>query len=193
MTNATGLENRPLPSVYHRRPSTPASGSASFRIWLAVRNGKPRVVRFPHRIMVGVDFTRASDAALRLVLAIASTTGTLVDLVHVFDGFTEAFVCGDRPVLDRVDSVLAGVANALRVRARDGAAQGATCEVTSLVGAPALEISQHAEKTGADLLVLGLGADTRGSLGRAWSATAAKQVLRTGMWRERPLVSSTYL
>lgn len=175
-------------SPFHSEPAAPP-----VRIWLASRTSKPQVIRYPHRIMVGVDFTRASDAALGLVVAIAATTGTLVDLVHVFAGFNQAFEFSDRPVLERVDAVLADIGHALQSRMAEAAAQGATCVVTSLVGAPAVELDRHADQTGADLLVLGLGSEPRSQFGRAWSADAAAQILRTGTWHERPLASPAAL
>ena len=140
--------------------------------------------------MVGVDFSQASDAAMGLVFGIAATTGTVVDLVHVLDGFTEAFVLGDRTLLDHVDATLALVGRELRARTVAAASDGVRCVSTSLVGAPGIELTQHARRTGADLLVLGLGVETRGPLGRAWSADAAVQTLRTGNWHQRQVISS---
>jgi nucleotide-binding universal stress UspA family protein len=166
---------------------------APFRLWLAVRDPRPRPVRFPgeaRRIMVGADFSQASDAAMGVVFGIAATTGTVVDLVHVFDGFTEAFVRGDPRLLDHVDAVLARVGQALRARTAAAASDGVRCVSTSLVGAPGIELTQHARRTGADLLVLGWGAEARGPLGRAWSADAAVQTLRMGSWHQRQLVTS---
>ena len=93
---------------------------APFRLWIASRDQRPRPVRFPgemRRIMVGVDFSPASDTAMGVVFAIAATTGTVVDLVHVFDGFTEGLVLGNWPLLDQVDAVLARIDRALRARA----------------------------------------------------------------------------
>jgi len=165
---------------------------APFRLWMASRDQRPRPVRFPgemRRIMVGVDFSPASDTAIGVVFAIAATTGTVVDLVHVFDGFTEAMVLGNRALLDHVDTVLARIDMALRARATAAAADGVRCVATSLVGAPGIELTAHARRTGADLLVLGVGADCRGPFGRAWSADAAAQALRTGAWHQRTLVS----
>jgi nucleotide-binding universal stress UspA family protein len=168
---------------------------APFRLWVASPDQRPRPVRFPgetRRIMVGVDFSPASDTAMGVVFAIAATTGTVVDLVHVFDGFTEALVLGNRPLLDHVDGVLARVDRALRARANAAAGDGVRCVSTSLAGAPGIELTNHARYTGADLLVLGVGADSRGPFGRAWSADAAAQVLRTGAWHQRTLVSPAW-
>jgi nucleotide-binding universal stress UspA family protein len=165
---------------------------APFRLWIASRDQRPRPVRFPgemRRIMVGVDFSPASDTAMGVVFAIAATTGTVVDLVHVFDGFTEGLVLGNRLLLDQVDAVLGRIDQALRARATAAAADGVRCVATSLAGAPGIELTQHARHTGADLLVLGVGADSRGPFGRAWSADAAAQALRTGAWHQRTLVS----
>jgi nucleotide-binding universal stress UspA family protein len=170
-------------------------GPDSFRLWLAVRDARPRPIRYPaesRRIMVGVDFSWASDLAVNLVAGIAATTETLVDLVHVFDGFNEAFVRGNPGILDRVDSVLSTVGRALRMRTLATAAQGVRCVSTSLVGAPGVELTRHAKDTGADLLVLGLGMEGRGPLGRAWSADGAAQALRTGGWRERAVASGPF-
>jgi len=167
---------------------------APFRIWLGVRDSRPRPVRFPgemRRIMVGADFSAASDAAMSVVLGIAGTTGTVVDLVHVFDGFTEALVLGNPTLLDHVDALLARIERALRARVTAAAGYGVRCVATSLVGAPGIELTRHARRTGADLLVLGVGPDDRGPFGRAWSADAATQALRTGVWHQRPLVSAT--
>jgi nucleotide-binding universal stress UspA family protein len=167
-------------------------GFDAFRLWLAVRDGRPRAIRYPaesRRIMVGVDFSWASDLAINLVAGIAATTETLVDLVHVFDGFDEAFVRGNLAILDRVDSVLANIGRELRMRALATAAQGVRCVSTSLVGAPGLELTRHARETGADLLVLGLGLESRGPLGRTWSAQGAAQAMRTGLWQERQPVT----
>ena len=165
---------------------------APFRLWMAVRDQRPRPVRFPgemRRIMVGVDFSPASDTAMGVVFGIAATTGTVIDLVHVFDGFTEALVLGNRSLLDHVDTVLARIERELRARATAAAADGVRCVSTSLAGAPGIELTRHARRTGADLLVLGVGADSRGPFGHAWSANAAAQTLRTGAWHQRPLIS----
>lgn len=171
-------------------------GPDAFRLWLAVLDGGPRPIRYPaesRRIMVGVDFSWASDLAVNLVAGIAATTETLVDLVHVFDGFDEAFVRGNRAILDRVDTVLSNVRRELRMRVLATAAQGVRCVSTSLAGAPGLELTRHARETGADLLVLGIGMESRGPLGRAWSANAAAQALRVGTWTERrPLTPGLY-
>jgi nucleotide-binding universal stress UspA family protein len=175
-------------------PANSTSGNvAPFRVWLAERERRPRPVRFPseaRRIMVGIDFSPASDTAMGLVFGIAATTGTVVDLVHVFDGFTEAFVRGNRRALDDADALLARVEQGLRARTTAAASEGVRCVATSLVGAPGLEITRHARRTGVDLLVLGIGPDSRGPFGRAWSAEAADQALRTGAWQQRPLFSS---
>jgi nucleotide-binding universal stress UspA family protein len=159
---------------------------------MAVRDQRPRPVRFPgemRRIMVGVDFSPASDTAMGVVFAIAATTGTVVDLVHVFDGFTEGLVLGNQPLLDHADAVLVRIGQELRARTTAAAADGVRCVATSLAGAPGIELTRHARRTGADLLVLGVGPESRGPFGRAWSADAAAQTLRTGAWHQRPLVS----
>jgi nucleotide-binding universal stress UspA family protein len=155
---------------------------------MAVRDERPRPVRIPcegRRIIVGVDFSSASDAVMGLVLGIAATTDAAVDLVYVLDGFTEAFIRGHHALLDRVDAILEAAERALRIRKEAAAAQGARCTATTLVGAPGIELTRHAEKTGADLLVLGLSSEPGGRLGRAWSTDAALQILRAGTWHER--------
>jgi nucleotide-binding universal stress UspA family protein len=187
-----GLHAQPRVSGFAARIPDRLDGLDGFHLWCAVRDRHPRPIRYPaesRRIMVGTDFSVPSDLAVSLVAGIAASTDALVDLVHVFDGFSQAFVRGEPSVLDRVDAILDGVARELRARVRAATAQGARCVSTSLVGAPGLELTRHARETGADLLVLGLVGQTGGDrIGRDPGRETAAQVVRLGVWRElRPM------
>ena len=163
---ALTFSSLPQATTGRRRPT--ASDRDAFRLWMAVRDERPRPIRYPaesRRIMVGVDFSRASDLAVNLVSGIAATTQTVIDLVHVFDGFDEAFVRGNRAILDRVDAV-AGQRGPRAARARwRPRPQGVRCVSTSLVGAPGSSSPATRRDTGADLLVLGVGAEAAGRSG----------------------------
>ncbi|HEY8925487.1 MAG TPA: universal stress protein, partial [Polyangia bacterium] len=151
----------------------------------------------PRRIIVGIDFSSVSEGARRLALGLARTTGAAVDLVGVLDAFDELFIRHNDHFLgagdagkDRggdgdaaVDALQAEIEEALVCRERLARAAGIRCEHTFLAGVPGLALSDHAIRTGADLIVLGAGPEEPARFGWAWGARAAEQILQSGKWR----------
>jgi len=135
------------------------------------------------RILVGMDFSPAAESARRLALGIALGSDAVVDVVHVFDAFTEAFVRHDPRVLDNVDATLRDIEQALLRRERMARVQGVRCVHTSLVGAPGIELARHAALTRSDLIVLGDGDEQPGRFGWTWGRRAARQILRSARWQ----------
>jgi len=149
----------------------------------------------PRRIIVGIDFSSVSEGARRLALGLARTTGAAVDLVGVLDAFDELFVRhndqllgGGRAGTDldgdaAVDALQAEIEEALVCRERLARAAGIRCEHTLLAGVPGLALSDHAIRSGADLIVLGAGPEEPARFGWTWGARAAEQILQSGKWR----------
>ena len=183
-------------------PGEPANDCGRPRALSELRIGSAPGGRFtggrlplrPRRIIVGVDFSAISEGARRLALGLARTTGAVVDLVGVLDGFDELFVRRSGRLLAgsesrsfdgdaAVDALQAEIVEALRCRERLARAAGIRCEHTFLAGVPGLELGQHALRTGADLIVLGAGPDEPARFGWAWGARAAEQILQAGKWR----------
>jgi nucleotide-binding universal stress UspA family protein len=184
MTNTKGIEI----SAVNCRMSTsiPANDGA---------NG-PRVPAFfgcgswgerlpirPRRIIVGTDFSPAAESAGRLAVGIALASDALVDLVHVFDAFTETFIHKDGDVLGKSDGILTEIDQALAHRERMTTAQGVRCVHTTLVGSPGIVLGRHAASTATDLIILGGGAQEPGRFGWTWGRRAADQILRSSRWR----------
>jgi universal stress protein A len=108
------------------------------------------------RIVVATDFSEGSDAAMEKAFAIAGAVGATVDVVHVLD--TALLVApaslGAMPLIEP-EALLEEVDKALVARVEKARAAGLICMSDSLDGYPAREIVRHAQKTGADLIVVG--------------------------------------
>ena len=105
---------------------------------------------------MATDFSAGSDAAMTQAFALATTLGAAVDLVHVLDPalLTAPAALGAMPLLD-AQSLMDEIDDALATRSRQAADAGLVCSSDSLDGFPPREIVRHAEKTGADLIVVG--------------------------------------
>lgn len=107
----------------------------------------------PHRVVVGIDFSRASVGAARAALAIAAT-GASLTLLHVEQpGEGDAAEEGARVVHEL------GVAGALaRLReylvAHSPAARGISIDTAVATGRPSQQLLEHARAAGADLIAV---------------------------------------
>ena len=108
------------------------------------------------RIVVATDFSEGSDAAMERAFGLAKTLGATVDLVHVLDTaiLTAPASLGSMPLVEP-EVLMDQIDEQLTARVEQGQRQGLVCQSDSLDGYPAREIVRHAEKTGADLIVLG--------------------------------------
>jgi nucleotide-binding universal stress UspA family protein len=175
--------------------SKPARPARKLRV--AMRDDIGRTPRPVRRILVCIDFSAAADAALTGVLAATAGKPMMIELVYVVDVFTEMFVLGSMRPPRGPDVAGRDIHAALSARVQAARTQGARCISTILVGLPGLAVLNHADRTDADLLVLGLedpagtpraGDDHRGPRPRkaprsGWLGAAAQRVLRTPGWR----------
>jgi nucleotide-binding universal stress UspA family protein len=108
------------------------------------------------RIVVATDFSAAGDAAMERAFALARVLDATVDLVHVLDTALLATPAGlgAMPLIEP-DVLMNQVDEALTARVEKAREQGLVCQSDSLDGYPAREIVRHAQKTNADLIVLG--------------------------------------
>ncbi len=106
-------------------------------------------------IVVGTDGSDRADRAVRQAIALAKATGANLNVVHVVHsavslGFSDT-VSGQESVQasrDQVDRVAEAVV-------ADAGREGVSVEVHHPTGDPADAIIEVAEKSGADLIVLG--------------------------------------
>ena len=108
------------------------------------------------RIVVATDFSEGSDAAMERAFALARALGASLDLVHVLDTALLAAPAslGGMPLVDP-EPLMNQIDIALAARVAKATEAGLRCQSSSLDGYPAKEIVRHAEKTGADLIVIG--------------------------------------
>jgi nucleotide-binding universal stress UspA family protein len=108
------------------------------------------------RIIVATDFSEGSDAAMEQAFELAIALGATVDLVHVLDTafLTAPASLGAMPLIEP-EGLFEEIDKALVARVEKARAAGLICQSDSLDGYPAREIVRHAQKTGANLIVLG--------------------------------------
>jgi nucleotide-binding universal stress UspA family protein len=136
----------------------------------------------PRRIIAAVDFSPAGERARRVAAALAHAGDVVLDLVHVLDAFDQIFVRRQPQLLEQTEAVLEGIEVALRSRVAAARQEGVRCVSSSLVGAPGIELTRHAERTGADLMVIGGSTTAHDPLAPAWGARALEQILRLSRW-----------
>ena len=133
------------------------------------------------RIMVPTDFSPASDVALEYARALAGEFSASIDLVHVFDDpFTSGAFVGDGTVMMPLE-LRASLENWAREQLAERHARHANAlpgsSTVLLMGAPARRIVEHANETGADLIVM--GTHGRSGLGHLLLGSVAERVVRT--------------
>jgi nucleotide-binding universal stress UspA family protein len=108
------------------------------------------------RIVVGIDFSEGSDAALKRAFELAAVFDAVVDVVHVLQPEVIFAPAGLGVVaLPDAPEFYRKLEAALDERARKAAPHKIVCETNSLTGFPPHELVEHARKTGADLIVVG--------------------------------------
>ena len=143
------------------------------------------------RILVGMDFSDASESGRRLAVGLARSWDAALDLVHVFDVFTETFIRNNTEVLERANRKSSDqVDQALARRARMARAQGVRPSAPAWWGT-GVELAVHAARTGADLIVLADIREVPGRFGWTWGRRAADQIVRGDRWRGTVLLRSS--
>jgi nucleotide-binding universal stress UspA family protein len=108
------------------------------------------------RIMVATDFSEGSDAAMERAFELARTLGASLDIVHVLDTALLAApaALGAMPLVEP-EALMSEIDTALSARVEMAHKAGLVCQSDALDGFPPKEIVRHAQKTGADLIVVG--------------------------------------
>jgi nucleotide-binding universal stress UspA family protein len=130
------------------------------------------------RILVPTDFSDPSREAQATAISFARAFGAMIDVVHVA---AEATYTLPPPVdvatvpID-MGRVMAEVGRNLSDEEDRVRATGIPCESTLLIGRPDSEIVAHAEKTRADLIVM--GTHGRSGIGHALLGSVAERVVQ---------------
>ncbi len=127
------------------------------------------------KIVVGIDFSESSRPVLEAAQNTAQQFGATVDLVHVREPFS--YPLSGASIPDPECQVLFNwIDESLASAARRFVDAGIPCVTSSLEGAPASQIVAHAEKTGADLVIV--GTDGRSGIAHAVLGSVAERVVQ---------------
>jgi nucleotide-binding universal stress UspA family protein len=135
----------------------------------------PRTIK---RIVVATDFSELSGEAIETAIGLAQEFGATLDLVHVAPDLAMALP----PPMDVITLPLDPAARLEEASRRISGeeqrirGQGVACESTVLAGRSDTEIVAHAEKTHADLIVI--GTHGRGPIGHALLGSVAEKVVQ---------------
>jgi universal stress protein A len=133
------------------------------------------------RILVPTDFSAASDSALTYARSLARQFGASINLVHVLeDPFASGAFVGDGVVAmppDLRESLERAAREQLTQRHAEHAGTLPLSSMDLLTGSAARRIVEHAEATGANLIVM--GTHGRGGLGHLLLGSIAEKVVRT--------------
>jgi nucleotide-binding universal stress UspA family protein len=143
---------------------------------LAVRSdGDEAPSPIVRRILVPVDFSDASSAAVRHANALAQTYGAEIDLLHVVEQVVYPSAYGVEPAYFPTQEVLARVERTLGEMAREGLGRNQV-QVSAVVGYAPMSILDHADEHDIDLIVI--ATHGRSGLDRMLLGSVAERVLR---------------
>jgi nucleotide-binding universal stress UspA family protein len=136
-------------------------------------------VPFVRRVLVATDFSEHADRALAVGVRFAKALRATVELVHIYPTSLFEVTPPFQPpvVTEPSPEVMASIERMLETRAAQVRSAGLEC-VTASWGArkPDEAIVERAEKTGADLMVM--GTHGRSGLAHALIGSVAERVVR---------------
>jgi nucleotide-binding universal stress UspA family protein len=128
------------------------------------------------RILVAVDLAEPSDVVIEESVRLAQLLDASIDLVHVREPFVYALAASYGPSPDQERALMGWIDRSLEAAADRVNSAPVACITTSLAGSPATEIVAHAQKTGADLIVV--GTHGRGGFAHAMLGSVAERVVQ---------------
>jgi nucleotide-binding universal stress UspA family protein len=129
-------------------------------------------------LLVPVDFSTASRAALDQAMLLASGEGPVLILLHVVDtAMIEFAVAHGWGTREDVAAEMRRRAEEALAEYREQAAEGVEIDVIVSEGVPFLEILQKADDFAVDAIIIGK-VGTRGALEKLLFGTTAEKVLR---------------
>jgi len=128
------------------------------------------------KLLVAVDLSDPSKEVIETSLALARALDASVELVHVREPFIYALAGAYGPTQEQEQALVTWIERALDEVSARAAHARVPCVTTSLYGSPALEIVAHAEKVGADMIVV--GTHGRGGISHAVLGSVAERVVQ---------------
>ena len=136
------------------------------------------------KLLVAVDLSEPSKRVIETALSLARTLDASVELVHVREPFVYALAGEYGPSLAQEQALIRWIDRELSQASDEVSHARVPCVTTSLYGSPAREIIAHAEKTGADLIII--GTHGRGGITHAVLGSVAERVVQKA---KRPVLA----
>jgi nucleotide-binding universal stress UspA family protein len=136
------------------------------------------------KLLVAVDLSEPSKDVIETAVRLATALGGSVELVHVREPFVYAMVGQYGPSPEQEQALVAWIDRALGEASDRLNRARIPCVTTSLYGSPAREIVAHADKIGADLIVV--GTHGRGGLTHAVLGSVAERIVQKA---KRPVLT----
>ena len=129
------------------------------------------------RILVGIDFSAASEAALEYAVGLAKALHASVTAVHAYDLPKYSFPDVAVPVPPEMErEIVKAATRSLHDACDPFAKTGVKIDALVVKGKPWAELDRVAEAKKADVIVL--GTHRRGPLGRVFLGSVAEKVVR---------------
>lgn len=128
------------------------------------------------KIVVGTDFSEATDAVLQMAIANALSHQASIELVHVREPFSYAVTGGDLPTDAQKEIVFNWIDDSLGRLAARVTNAGVSCITTTLDGSAHAQLVSHADKVDADLIVV--GTHGRSGIAHAILGSVAERVVQ---------------
>jgi nucleotide-binding universal stress UspA family protein len=128
------------------------------------------------KLLVAVDLSEPSKHVIETSLALARSLDASVELVHVREPFVYGVAGAYGPTPEQERSLVAWIDRELGEAGDRVAHARVPCVTTSLYGSPAREIVAHAEKVGADMIVV--GTHGRGGIAHAVLGSVAERIVQ---------------
>jgi nucleotide-binding universal stress UspA family protein len=128
------------------------------------------------RLLVAIDLSEPSKEVIDTAVRLATALDGSIELVHVREPFIYAMAGQYGPSLEQEEALVAWIDQTLAAASERLSQTRVPCVTTSLYGSPAREIVAHAEKVGADLIVV--GTHGRGGLSHAVLGSVAERIVQ---------------
>jgi nucleotide-binding universal stress UspA family protein len=136
------------------------------------------------KLLVAVDLSEPSKEVIETGVALAHSLDASIELVHVREPFVYAMAGVYGPSPEQEQALVAWIDRTLAEASDRVAHASVPCVTTSLYGSPAREIVAHAEKVGADLIVI--GTHGRSGVSHALMGSVAERVVQKA---KRPVLT----
>jgi nucleotide-binding universal stress UspA family protein len=128
------------------------------------------------KILVAIDLSAPSKEVIETAVSLARSLDGAVELVHVREPYVYALAGEYGPSAEQEQALVRWIDRELAQAGDQINHARVPCVTTSLHGSAAREIVNHAEKTGADLIVV--GTHGRGGLAHAVLGSVAERVVQ---------------